>query len=109
MFGRAENNQQQTLFARQVINRDAGFRNFVGIGSSNTWLTSANLTLPFPFKLPIGFYTDVVFWEKSSNSHPNRNNKFESKLYHTVVDVYISIAKNIFQLYLPVFASARCN
>ncbi len=105
MFGRAENNQQQTLFARQVINRDAGFRNFVGIGSSNTWLTSANLTLPFPFKLPIGFYTDVVFWEKSSNSPQTGTTSFESTLSYSG-GVYISIAKNIFQIYLPVFASA---
>ena len=105
MFGRAENNQQQTLFARQVINRDAGFRNFVGIGSSNTWLTSANITLPFPFKLPIGFYTDVVFWEKSSNSPQTGTTSFESTLSYSG-GVYISIAKNIFQLYLPVFASA---
>ena len=105
MFGRAENNQQQTLFARQVINRDAGFRNFVGIGSSNTWLTSANITLPFPFKLPTGFYTDVVFWEKSSNSPQTGTTSFESTLSYSG-GVYISIAKNIFQLYLPVFASA---
>ncbi len=105
MFGRAENNQQQTLFARQVINRDAGFRNFVGIGSSSTWLTSANLTIPFPFKLPIGFYTDVVIWEKSSNSPQTGTTSFESTLSYSG-GVYISIAKNIFQLYLPVFASA---
>lgn len=105
MFGRAEQNQQQTLLARQVINRDAGFRNFVNIGSSSTWLTSANLTLPFPFKLPIGFYTDMVFWEKSSNSPQTGTTSFESTLSYSG-GVYISIAKNIFQLYLPVFASA---
>jgi hypothetical protein len=104
MFGRAENNQQQTFLARQVINRDAGFRNFVGIGSSNTWLTSANLTLPFPFKLPIGFYTDMVFWEKSSNSPQTGTTSFETSFTYSG-GVYISIAKNIFQIYLPFFAS----
>lgn len=104
MFGRAENNQQQTLLARQVINRDAGFRNFVGIGSSNTWLTSANLTIPFPFKLPIGFYSDVVFWEESSFAPQTNLTIYETKLTFSG-GLYLNIAKNIFQLYLPFFAS----
>lgn len=102
MFGRAEQNQQRTLLARQIINRDAGFRNFVSIGSSNTWLTSANLTIPFPFKLPIGVYSDVVFWEELSST--NGVNSFETKLTYSG-GLYLSIAKNIFQLYLPLFAS----
>ena len=102
MFGRAEQNQQQTWMARQVINRDAGFRNFIGIGSSSTWLTSANLTIPFPFKLPIGFYSDVVFWEQLSNT--NGANSFETKLTYSG-GLYLSIAKNIFSVYLPFFAS----
>lgn len=104
MFGRAENNQQQTLLARQVINRDAGFRNFVGIGSSNTWLTSANLTIPFPFKLPIGFYSDVVFWEESSNASQTSLISYNTKLTYSG-GIYLSIAKNIFSVYLPFFAS----
>jgi hypothetical protein len=102
MFGRAEQNQQQTLLARQVINRDAGFRNFVNIGNSKTWLTSANLTIPFPFKLPIGVYSDLVFWEELSST--NGINSFETKLTYSG-GLYLSIAKNIFSIYLPFFAS----
>lgn len=104
MFGRAEQNQQQTWMARQIINRDAGFRNFVSIGSSSTWLTSANLTIPFPFKLPIGFYSDVVFWEELSNASQTNLTSYETKLTYSG-GIYLSIAKNIFQLYLPLFAS----
>jgi hypothetical protein len=104
MFGRAEQNQQQTWMARQVINRDAGFRNFVGIGSSSTWLTSANLTIPFPFKLPIGFYSDVVFWEELSNAPQTNLTSYETRLTYSG-GLYLSIAKNIFSVYLPFFAS----
>ena len=95
-------NQQQFFFARQVINRDAGFRNFVNIGSSSTWLTSANLTIPFPFKLPIGVYSDLVFWEELSST--NGVKSFETKLTYSG-GLYLSIAKNIFSIYLPFFAS----
>jgi hypothetical protein len=102
MFGRAEQNQQQTWMARQVINRDAGFRNFVDIGNSNTWLTSANLTIPFPFKLPIGVYSDVVFWEELSST--NGSFSFNTKLTYSG-GLYLTIAKNIFSVYLPLFAS----
>ncbi len=104
MFGRAEQNQQQTWMARQVINRDAGFRNFVSIGNSSTWLTSANLTIPFPFKLPIGFYSDVVFWEELSNASQTNLTSYETKLTYSG-GLYLSIAKNIFSVYLPFFAS----
>jgi hypothetical protein len=104
MLGRAEQNQQQTWMARQVINRDAGFRNFVGIGSSSTWLTSANLTIPFPFKLPIGFYSDVVFWEELSNASQTNLTSYETKLTYSG-GIYLSISKNIFSIYLPFFAS----
>ncbi len=103
MFGRAEA-KQQTFLARQVLNRDAGFRNFVSIGNTNTWLTSANLTLPFPFKLPIGFYSDMVFWEGPSSSINGGSNELETKLSYSG-GVYISIAKNVFEIYLPLFAS----
>jgi hypothetical protein len=90
--------------ARQVINRDAGFRNFVGIGSSSTWLTSANLTIPFPFKLPIGFYSDLVFWEELSNAPQTNLTSYETKFMFSG-GLYLSIAKNIFSVYLPFFAS----
>jgi hypothetical protein len=104
MFGRAEGNQQQTFLARQVINRDAGFRNFVSIGNTNTWLTSVNLTLPFPFKLPIGFYSDAVFWESSTSNNTSNLKEYETKLSYSG-GVYVSIAKNVFEIYLPFFAS----
>jgi hypothetical protein len=104
MFGRAEGNQQQTFLARQVLNRDAGFRNFVAIGNTNTWLTSANLTLPFPFKLPIGFYSDVVFWEQAAFAPQTGLNNYETKLTYTG-GIYVSIAKNVLEIYLPLFAS----
>jgi hypothetical protein len=104
MFGRAESNQQQTFLARQVLNRDAGFRNFVAIGSSRTWLSAANITLPFPFKLPIGFYTDCAYGEVFITEANTNNYSYETK-FLTVGGLYVSIAKNVFEIYLPLFAS----
>ena len=104
MFGRAEGNQQQTFLARQVLNRDAGFRNFVAIGSSRTWLSAANITLPFPFKLPIGFYTDCAYGEIIITEANTNNYSYETK-FLAVGGLYVSIAKNVFEIYLPLFAS----
>ncbi len=104
MFGRAEGNQQQTFLARQVLNRDAGFRNFVAIGSSRTWLSAANITLPFPFKLPIGFYTDCAYGEIFITEANTNNYSYETK-FLAVGGLYVSIAKNVFEIYLPLFAS----
>lgn len=104
MFGRAEGNQQQTFLARQVLNRDAGFRNFVAIGSSRTWLSAANITLPFPFKLPVGFYTDCAYGEIFITEANTNNYSYETK-FLAVGGLYVSIAKNVFEIYLPLFAS----
>jgi hypothetical protein len=104
MFGRAENDQNQSFLARQIINKDAGFRNFAALGNTNTWLTSANLTLPFPFKLPIGFYTDAVFWEEVSFSPQISLNSYKTNFTYAG-GIYISVAKNIFEVYFPLFAS----
>ena len=104
MFGRAEGNQRQTFLARQVLNRDAGFRNFVAIGSSRTWLSAANITLPFPFKLPVGFYTDCAYGEIFITEANTNNYSYETK-FLAVGGLYVSIAKNVFEIYLPLFAS----
>lgn len=104
MFGRAEGNQQQTFLARQVLNRDAGFRNFVAIGSSRTWLSAANITLPFPFKLPVGFYTDCAYGKIFITEANTNNYSYETK-FLAVGGLYVSIAKNVFEIYLPLFAS----
>ena len=104
MLGRAETNQQQSLLARQVINRDAGFRNFVNIGSSKTWITALNLTLPFPIKLPIGLYADCVFGETFSYSNQTNTSTYNTK-FNYVGGIYLSVAKNVFEVYFPVFAS----
>ncbi len=104
MFGRSEGNQQQTFLARQVLNRDAGFRNFVAVGSSRTWLSAANITLPFPFKLPIGFYTDCAYGEVFITEANTNNYSYETK-FLAVGGLYVSIAKNVFEIYLPLFAS----
>jgi len=61
MIGRAENNQQQNVWARQVILRDAGFRNFINIGSTDKLIMAANITIPLPIGLPVGIYADASY------------------------------------------------
>ncbi len=104
MLGRAERTQQDFWLARQVINRDAGFRNFASLGNSKSWITAANFTIPFPFKLPIGFYTDCSYGETFSFAPQTGLYSYET-VFSSVGGVYISIAKNVFEIYLPVFAS----
>jgi hypothetical protein len=113
LIGRAENNPKESIYSRQVINRDAGFRNFANIGSSKTWLTSANITIPFPIKLPIGVYGDVVYFEIPSG-YTNSSGTGGGTTYtyypsNTQLSysggLYLSFAKGIFEIYLPLFAT----
>lgn len=113
LIGRAENNPKDGIYGRQVINRDAGFRNFAHIGSSKTWLTSANLTIPFPIKLPLGVYGDMVYFEipsgyttSSSTGGGTTYTYYPSKTQLSYSGgIYLSLAKGIFEIYLPLFAS----
>jgi hypothetical protein len=113
LIGRAENNPKESIYSRQVINRDAGFRNFANIGSSKTWLTSANITIPFPIKLPIGVYGDVVYFEipsgytnSSGTGGGTTYTYYPSKTQLSYSGgLYLSLAKGIFEIYLPLFAS----
>jgi hypothetical protein len=98
-------NPQQQIFDRQIINRDAGFRNFANIGSSKTWLTSANVTIPFPIRLPMGIYADMVYGEMVSYNTSALSNEYEAKANYSG-GIYLSVAKGIFEIYLPLFASA---
>ena len=104
LIGRSENNPKENVYGRQVINRDAGFRNFANIGNSKTWLTSANITIPFPIKLPIGIYGDVVYGEIWSQNGITLANSYETKINYSG-GIYVSLAKGIFEIYLPLFAS----
>jgi hypothetical protein len=105
LIGRADNNPKESVYGRQVINRDAGFRNFANIGSSKTWLTSANVTIPFPIKLPMGIYADMVYGEMVSYNTSALSNEYEAKANYSG-GIYLSVAKGIFEIYLPLFASA---
>ncbi len=114
LIGRAENDPKYNIYSRQIINRDAGFRNFVSIGSSKTWLTSANITIPFPIKLPIGVYGDMVYFEipsgytatSISGSSVTTYVYYPSKTQLSYSGgIYLSVAKGIFEIYLPLFAS----
>lgn len=113
LIGRAENNPNDNIYGRQVINRDAGFRNFANIGSSKSWLTSANITIPFPIKLPIGAYGDMVYFEipsgytaSSSTGGGMTYTYYPSKTQLSYSGgLYLSVAKGIFEIYVPLFAS----
>lgn len=116
MFGRVENNQRETFFARQIINRDAGFRNFVPIGQSKSWLTALNFTVPFPKKMPFGFYADFVFWESPEGYTRTVQNGITTNVRYSAENkfsyaggIYFRVSKNVCEFYFPLFASSDIN
>ncbi len=116
MFGRVENNQRETFFARQIINRDAGFRNFVAIGQSKSWLTALNFTVPFPKKMPFGFYADFVFWESPEGYTRTVQNGITTNVRYSAENkfsyaggIYFRVSKNVCEFYFPLFASSDIN
>lgn len=107
MFGRAENNPQRTLWARQAILRDAGFRNFVSVGSTDKIIFAANLTLPLPISLPVGFYADASYANLKSITN-NTDVSYNYQLTY-IGGFYVAIAKNVVAWYFPLLQSNNIN
>ncbi|OYU94235.1 MAG: hypothetical protein CFE21_16740 [Bacteroidetes bacterium B1(2017)] len=97
MIGRAENGAG--FWGHQVLNRDAGFRNFVNLGNTDSWITAANITIPLPIPVPIGVYTDVSICNQYMAS-----NKYEIKTNY-VGGVYVQIVKDVAYWYVPLVQS----
>lgn len=99
MFGRA-NSDYNTVLSHQVLLRDAGFRNFVNLGNTRTWITAINLTVPFPIPIPIGVYGDLSYSNSSSFVPSSKNNNTSY-----IGGFYIQIIKDIACIYVPLFSS----
>jgi hypothetical protein len=107
MIGRTENNPQANLWGRQAILRDAGFRSFVNIGSTDKMIFATNLTVPFPISLPIGFYADASYANLKSITNGNVVSYTNTLSY--MAGFYISINKDIIGWYIPLFQSSNID
>jgi len=100
------------VFSRQVLGGDAGFRNFANIGSTNTFLTALNITLPAPIPLPIGFYGDVSYWQiphsylTIGGIAGTTQTYIPSKMQLTYnAGIYLELVRNIISLHVPLIYS----
>jgi hypothetical protein len=100
------------VFSRQVLGGDAGFRNFANIGSTNTFLTALNITLPAPIPLPIGFYGDISYWQIPHSylivggTAGTTQTYIPSKMQLTYnAGIYLELVRNIISLHVPLIYS----
>jgi len=98
MIARSENDQNNQFFERQILLKDAAFRNFAAIGNTDDYIAAINLTLPMPIKFPVGLFADF------NAANILISNEYELK-YNYVGGIYFSIAKDIAVLYFPFIAS----
>jgi hypothetical protein len=90
------------FWSHQVLQRDAGFRNFVNLGSTDRWISAANLTVPFPLPVPLGFYGDFSYAKLPFLAGNNGN-------YSYVGGLYIQIIKDILCIYVPAVSSENVS
>jgi hypothetical protein len=99
-------------FANQVLLSEAGFKNFANIGSTNTFLTAINLIVPAPIPLPIGIYTDIIYWQLpggtkliSGVAGVTRLNYDASMVFTYNGGIYFDIIRDVATMYVPLFYS----
>jgi hypothetical protein len=116
MIGRPLFNNNQNVsgignaFVNQVLLGEAGFRNFASIGSTNTFLSALNFTYPAPIPIPIGIYSDFIYWQMPSgplNSDKGIIGTIDAKMQLSLNGgIYIDIIRDVATLHVPLFYSS---
>lgn len=90
-------NAQQGLFQNQISNR-RDFSKFVGpiILGNETWLTSINITVPIPGKIPVKPYIEFVIADGLADAFWNTNNS--SIIYNAGLE--LELIKDRFEIFL---------
>jgi hypothetical protein len=111
--GQSDGGAMRTLFANQVLAGDAGFRNFASIGSTNTFLSAINLTIPAPIPVPIGLYTDLSYWQMPGETITINGIAGTSTVYFPAKmqltyngGIYLGIVKDVLTMHVPLFYSS---
>jgi hypothetical protein len=109
MIGRSETDPRQNVWGRQILPRDAGVRNFAAVGKTDSWITALNFTAPFPGKIPVSFFTDLIYFNDPSRPIYSTGGivgytKSENKLSF-IGGVALVVVKDVFEIYVPLFNS----
>jgi hypothetical protein len=102
-----------SVFEHQIIYKESGFRNFANVGSSNSFLSALNITIPAPIPVPIGVYGDFSYWQSPSGYTTvggvagTTTSFYPSKMNFTYNGgFYVTIIRNVFSIYVPVISSS---
>ena len=102
MFARAERPGSSSMYANQIIQRDAGFRNMANIGNTDKWIIAANLTLPIPkIKIPIGVYYDINYCPIVSYQPQTASTSYNNQLTYSG-GIYLQIIGDYLRIYFPI-------
>ena len=101
-IGRTDNTG---LAGHQFVMKDGGFKNLSTIASSDAWLTSINIKVPVPFKLPLSLYADFGIAGSTKSFYVSENSI--SSAWNT--GIALNIIPNIVEVYFPLAMSSNLN
>jgi hypothetical protein len=109
----AGNSGSENLYGRQILASDAGFRNFASVGSSRSFLSALNLTIPAPIPVPIGIYADFSYWQSPSGYTWISGVAGTTSVYYAPKmnltyngGIYVRVIKNVLSIYVPLVSSS---
>lgn len=115
MMGRmaGPNDASYSTFGHQILFNESGFRNFANIGSSNSFLSALNITVPAPIPVPIGVYADLSYWQAPSGYTTvggvagSTTSFYPAQMNFTYNGgIYITVIRNVFSIYVPLMSSS---
>lgn len=110
------NTKTQNRYGRQVLYTQSGFRNFASVGSTNSFLSAMNITIPAPIPVPIGVYADLSYWQAPAGYITVVGVAGVTTTYYPAqmkttynAGVYLNVSKDVLNIYLPLVYSDDVN
>lgn len=90
-------NEAEGTLSKQTYLSDGGFKIYGAPGQSNKWLTSLNMMIDFPGRLPFRFFVDVGTFKGASD--------FDNDFLSYTGGICVYVIKDVAEVYFPIFKS----
>lgn len=88
------------VLSQQTYLHDGGFKVYSPVGQSDEWISSLNIMVDFPGRLPLRFFTDIGTYSGASDAFTGS----EAVMYDG--GICLSLIKNVAEVYFPLFKSS---
>lgn len=104
LLGRSENSFGNSIFNRQLIEREGNMLMPLSLASTNSWMVSTNVVTTIPGPLPIRIFADAGYINKGSFA-PQTGQTSYTPTFQYVAGLKLVVIENIIDVNFPLYFS----